>query len=86
MNFHNMLLQQEMQPLNDHTPAPAAFYSAPPLGGPQRGALPPPVPHSNANTSYGSGSSSGNYKGKKRKTGGSVAPPAALAFPSPQNP
>jgi hypothetical protein len=50
MNFRNMLLLQEMQPLDDHAPAPAAFYSAPPQGGPQRGAPPPPAPHSNANT------------------------------------
>jgi hypothetical protein len=72
-----------MQPSDEHAPAPAAFYSIPPQGGPQRGALPPPVPHSNSNTGYGFGSS--NYKGKKRKTGGGVAPPAAHAFPSPQN-
>jgi hypothetical protein len=65
MKFCNMLLMQEMQPSDDHAPGPAAFYSAPPQGNPQRGAPLTLALHSNANTGYGSGS--GNYKGKKRK-------------------
>jgi hypothetical protein len=83
MQFRNMLLLRELKPSTARSSLPMTFYATPPTGDP-RGAPVPPALFPPGQTGFSAPFAPGydRNKGKRKKTGGYVAP----VYSSPHHP